>query len=96
MQEEKNIIKETFTFFNNKSRKCEIDQEVDLDNKEIKFQGTIKFTKDTKTNRRIMYRCQNGELGIPFILPKETLRVTNAEIDEIYRDIEDEYNVDLH
>lgn len=94
MQEEKNIIKETFT--NNKSMKCEIRQEVDLDNKEIKFQGTIKFTKDTKTNRRIMYRCQKGELGISFIVPQKTLRVTNAEIDEIYRDIEDEYNVDLH
>ena len=25
------------SFFNNKSRKCEIDQEVDLDNKEIKI-----------------------------------------------------------
>lgn len=74
-----------------KSAMCEIEQEYDYENNEIRFKGKIKINKMTKTNQRIMYGTPKTQTpAVLYFYDKMPLRVTNTETFEIYEEIEKE------
>lgn len=81
---------------NKKSVICEIEQEYDFENKEIKFKGKIKFKNMTKTNTRIMYATKDtGTPAVLYFFDKVPLKVTNVETLEKYEELEKENKTKL-
>ena len=79
------------------SIKCTINEEFDFEKNEITFTGKIKIIKDDKTSRRIMYlSAVNGTPAVAYFVKKKPLRCTNAEMEEMYKKVKKEYDIDLY
>ena len=80
------------------SSKCTIEENFDFENNEIKFNGTIKFLKNNKTNKRIMYLSTiNGNPAVAYFLSnKKPITATNEEIRQMYEKIKEIYGIDLY